>query len=137
MKKFSKKSYILVAISLVIIICYIGMHNYRKPITFHKTVNAIIRPNLSDNPRMDVILRETTVEINAKMYRELCNVTINKLYFSSELIGEIIIDNTEYTFTGSSPGESNCNWFLCYVNNNDKYSGFILYDLNAVEIFMY
>lgn len=136
MKKLQKKSYILVVITLVIITCCVGLYNYRKPISFHKTVNAIIRPNPIDNPRVDVILRETTVEINAKMYRGLYDVTINKIYFSTDLKGKIIIDNKEYTFTGSSPGESNRNWFLCYVDENDKYTGFILYDLNIVEIFI-
>jgi len=135
MKKFPIKSCILVAISLIII-CGITMCNYRKQIAFHQKINAIIRPNPSDNPRMDVILKKTTVEINAKIYRRLCDVKINGTYFSTELKGKIIIDNKEYTFSGTSPGESNRNWFMCYLDNNEEYTGFILYNLNVVEIFM-
>ncbi|MGH4117340.1 hypothetical protein [Clostridium sp.] len=71
MKILPKKSYILLAISLVIIICCIGMYNYRKPLTFNKTLNATIRPNPNHDPGAVMILRKTTVEINAKMYRGL------------------------------------------------------------------
>ena len=135
MKKLPIKRFILVAISLIII-CGIAMYNYRKPIAFHQRLNAIIKPNPSDSPQMDVILKKTTVEINANMYRRLCDVKTNGIFFSTEIKGKIIIDNKEYTFSGTSPGESNRNWFMCYLDNNEEYTGFILYNLNVVEIFM-
>lgn len=137
MKKLSKKSYLLISIGIITFICIIGINSYRKPITFHKNVNAIIKPNPRDDARSTVILRETNVEINAEMYRGVyAGIFDNKINFNTDLKGKIIIDNKEYTFIGSAPGKSKHNWFLSYVDNKDKYSGFILYDLNTVEIFM-
>lgn len=137
MRKLSKKSYILIAISLIIITCCVRIYKRRKPITFHKTVNAQIRTNLSDKQNEDMVLRETTVEIDAKMYGGLWRIIKNKIYTRTELKGIIIIDNEEYLFKGSSPGISKNSMFYCYyVNDDDKYHSFILEDLNSVVIYM-
>jgi len=134
-KKYLKKSYMFFTVSLLIGIFVIGIYNYKQPITFHKTVNAIIRPNPINDSRAEIILKQTTAVINAKMYKgTYSGLFDNKIHFSIALKGTIIVDNKEYSFTGSSP-ESNPNWFLCYTDNEGIYSGFILHDLTVIELF--
>lgn len=127
MKKSLNKSYIWITLSFIIICC-MEFHDYKKPVPFNKTLNAIIRPHPIDNPSVDIILRETKIKINATMY-------INSFDPVADLEGTIIIDNSEYTFEGSSASKSNRNWFLCFFDKNNTYDGFILYNLNTIEIF--
>lgn len=42
MRAFLKKTYILVSISIIGIICFVGMYNYKKPIVIHKTFNEAV-----------------------------------------------------------------------------------------------
>ena len=69
MKKLSKRTYILIAISIIMLIYLIGIHNYRKPITIHKTFNNVI-VSKSD------IKKISKIEINGKIYRGIYGGTI-------------------------------------------------------------
>ena len=42
MKKLSKRIYILIAISIIMLIYFIEMYNYRKPITMKKIFTNVI-----------------------------------------------------------------------------------------------
>lgn len=111
MKKLSKKTYILVAISITMLIYFIGMYNYKKPITIHKTFNEVI----VTNPSSKEVLKKTTIEINAKLYRGVYTGSIVKfnVHFTNKLEGKIIIDNKEYTFWGITK-ESNLINIYCF-----------------------
>ena len=95
MRKLSKRTYILIAICITMIIYFIGMYNYRKPITIHKTfTNVIVR----DQGTKKIVM----AEINAKLYRGIYMgsiIDIN-LHFTNHIEGEIIIDGKDYRLDG-------------------------------------
>ena len=98
MRVFSKKNYILVSIGIIVIICFIGMYNYKKPIAIHKVFNEVIVTKSSSNE----VLKKATIEIDANLYRGLYKGSIFNFnaHFTNKLEGKIIIDNKEYYFRG-------------------------------------
>ena len=107
MKKLSKSTYILVPIIIVILISFIGMYNYRKPITIHKIFNEAIVMEKGSK----VVLKKTTIEINAKLNRGLYRGSILDFNarFVNQLEGKIVIDNNEYSFYGGTGIRLNLN----------------------------
>ena len=95
MKKLSKRTYILIAISIIMLVYFIGINNYRKPITIYKTFSNVI------------VLKQgftkiAKIEINAKLYRGLYEGSISNinLHFRNRIEGKIIIGGKEYRFDG-------------------------------------
>ena len=62
MKKLSKITYILFIIIVTMLIYFIGIYNYRKPVAIHKSFNNI----LISKPDIKKIAK---IEIKAKLYR--------------------------------------------------------------------
>ena len=62
MKKLSKRTYILIAIGITMIVYSTGMYNYRKPITLHKTFSNVI---VRDQSAKKIVM----AEVNDKLYR--------------------------------------------------------------------
>jgi hypothetical protein len=62
MNKLSKRTYTLIVICITMLIYFIGIYNYRKPIIIHKTFNNVIvvKPGTKE---------KVNAEINAKLYR--------------------------------------------------------------------
>jgi hypothetical protein len=135
MKKLSKSTYILVPVIIVILIYLIGMYNYRKPITIHKTFNEAVVMEKGSK----VILKKTTIEVNAKLHRGLYRGSILDFnaHFTNQLEGKIVIDNNEYSFYGGTEN-SNINNIIgsVYKNNENMSDGFMLkmYDLDSISL---
>lgn len=133
MKKLSKGTFILIPIILAILISFIGIYNYRKPITIHKMFNEaiVIKPSSKE------ILKKTTIELNAKLYRGLYRGSVLNLnaHFVNQLDGKIIIDNKEYSFYGSTE-KAELNNILGSVNENNESMSeglmFKMYDLDSI-----
>ncbi len=132
MKKLSKKNYIFIMISIIIIIYCIGMYNYRKPITIHKTFsNALVIKSGTK--------KIAKVEINAKLYRGIYGGSISSfnLHFTNRIEGKIIIDDKEYNFDGFN-GESKLINIIGFVHENNPNASvvfwFKMYDLDSIEL---
>ncbi|OOM77599.1 hypothetical protein [Clostridium sp. BL-8] len=133
MKVFSKKIYILVSISIIAIICFIGMYNYKKPIAIHKTFNEAI----VTKPSGKEVLKKTTIEIDANLYRGLYTGSIFNFnaHFRDKLEGKIIIDNKEYYFHGFTEKSELINIFGSVYENSQGTSevfGLEMNDLNSI-----
>jgi len=132
MKKVSKRTYILVAICIIMLIYFIGMYNYRKPIAIHKTFSDVI---LSNQGTKEIV----KTEINAKLYRGIYRgsiIDIN-LHFTNRIEGKIIIDGKEYLFEGYN-GESKFTNIIGSVYENNKNTSdvfwFKMYDLDSIQL---
>ena len=135
MKKLSKSTYILVPIIIVILISFIGMYNYRKPITIHKIFNEAIVMEKGSK----VVLKKTTIEINAKLHRGLYRGSILDFdaHFINQLEGKIVIDNNEYSFYGGTENSKLNNIIGSVYKNNESISdGFMfkMYDLDSIAL---
>jgi hypothetical protein len=95
MKKLSKRTYILIIISVTMLTYLIGMYNYRKPITIQKTFSNII----ISNPNIDKIEK---IQINAKLHKGIYEGSIANinLHFKNRIEGKVIIGVKEYRFDG-------------------------------------
>jgi len=127
MKKLSKSTFILIPIIITILISFIGIYNYRKPITIHKMFNEaiVIKPSRKE------ILKKTTIEINAKLYRGLYRGSA--LNFNAHLVnkleGKIIIDNKEYSFYGITEKAELKNILGSVTDNNEGISEGLMFEM--------
>lgn len=133
MKTFSKRTYILVSISIIAIICFIGMYNYKKPILIHKTFNEASVTKAGSKE----ILKKTTIEIDANLYRGLYRGSIFNFnaHFIDKLEGRIIIDNKEYYFNGSTDKSELVNLLGSVYENSQETSEVFwlkMNDLNSI-----
>lgn len=131
MKKLSKKTYILITISIITVIYFIGMYNYRKPIDIHKTFNdAIITKKGSRE-----VLKKTTIKIDAKLYRGLYRGSIISFntHFINKLEGKMIIDNKEYYFDGFTEKSKLINILGSVYENNQSRSDDFWIRMNDLE----
>lgn len=124
MKRLSKMIYILVPIIIVIFIYFIGMYNYRKPITVHKVFNEAIIVKKSNSE----VIKKTTIEINTKVHRGIYRGSILNFdtHFVNLLDGKITIDNKPYSFEGFTE-KSNLNNIIgsVYENSQSRLDGFM------------
>lgn len=132
MKKLSKRTYILITISITMLIYLIGMYNYRKPIIIHKKYSNVI------------VLEQGTkkivkAEINGELHRGIYSgsiIDIN-LHFINHLEGKIIIDGKEYRFNAFT-GKSKLTNILGNIYEDNKntsaVSWFKMNDLNSIEL---
>jgi len=132
MRKLSKRTYILIAICITMIIYFIGMYNYRKPITIHKTfTNVIVR----DQGTKKIVM----AEINAKLYRGIYMgsiIDIN-LHFTNRIEGEIIIDGKDYRLDGFNGNSKLTNIIGSVYESNQNVSAvfwFKMNDLDSIEL---
>jgi hypothetical protein len=133
MKAFSKRIYILVSIIIIVIICSIGMSNYKKPVPIHKTFNEAIVTKAGSKET----LKKTTIEIDANLYRGLYTGSIFNFnaHFRDELEGRIIIDNKEYYFHGFTDKSELVNLLGSVYENNQETSEVFwlkMNDLNSI-----
>ncbi|MBI6872336.1 hypothetical protein [Clostridium aciditolerans] len=132
MKRLSKKTYVIIAISIIILIYIIGMYKYRKPITIHKTFSnvLVIKPGTQNTVK---------AEINAKIYRGIYRGSIISLnlHFINRIEGKIIIDDKEYNFEGYN-GESKLINIIGDVHENNKDASVVFWfkmnDLDSIEL---
>jgi hypothetical protein len=135
LKNLPKKIYILAPITIMILTYFTVMYNYRKPITVHKIFNEAI----ITKPGSLEVLKETSIEINAKLHRGLYRGSILDFnaHFTNELEGEIIIDNKRYNFRGFTE-KSNINNIIGTVHEKNQVvsDGFMfkMYDLDSIEL---
>jgi len=135
MRKLPKRTYILIPIFIIVLIYFIGMYNYRKPIIIHKVFNEVI----VIKPSTKEVLKKTTIEINAKLYRGLYRGSILDFnaHFANKLEGKIIIDNKEYIFIGFTAKSNPINIIgSVYENNQSKSDSFMfkMSDLNSISL---
>ncbi|MGH4140615.1 hypothetical protein [Clostridium sp.] len=132
MKKLSKRTYIIIAICTITIIYFIGINNYRKPITLHKTFSNVTVSKSS-------IKKIEKIEMNSKIYKGIYKGSIIdvNLHFTNRIEGEIIIDGKEYRFNGYT-GKSKLTNILGDVyekNQNDSaVFWFKMKDLDSMEL---
>ncbi|WML34517.1 hypothetical protein [Clostridium sp. OS1-26] len=132
MKKLSKRTYILIAICITMLIYFIGIYNYGKPITIHKTFSNVI------------VLKSGTekivkAELNAKLYRGIYqgSITSINLHFTNRIEGNIIIDGKEYRFDGFNGESKPINIIGSVYENNQNTSDvfwFKMNDLDSLEL---
>lgn len=132
MKKLSKRTYILIAICITMIIYFIGMYNYRKPITIHKTFSNVI---VRDQGTKKIVM----AEVNAKLYRGIYAGSIIdvNLHFTNHKEGEIIIDGKEYKLDGFNGNSELTNIIGSVYENNQNISAvfwFKMNDLDSIEL---
>ncbi|MBW9159519.1 hypothetical protein [Clostridium tagluense] len=132
MKKLSKRTYILIAICITIIIYFIGIYNYRKPITIHKTFSNVIVLNTGTK-------NIVKTEINAKLYRGIYMGSIMdiSLHFTNRIEGKIIIDGKEYSFDGFNRESNLINIIGTVYEDNQNSSPvfwFKMNDLNSIKL---
>lgn len=133
MKKLSKSIYILILIIIFILIYLVGMHNYRKPITLHKTFDQAIIVKKSSGE----VIKKSTIEINAKIFRGIYSGSILKFnaHFMNILDGTIVIDNKTYSFEGATD-KSSLNNIIgnVYKNSESNSDGFMFKMVNLDSI---
>ncbi|GCD12368.1 hypothetical protein [Clostridium tagluense] len=132
MKKLSKRTYILIAICITVIIYFIGIYNYRKPITIHKTFSNVIVLNTGTK-------NIVKAEINAKLYRGIYMGSIMdiSLHFTNRIEGKIIIDAKEYSFDGFNRESNLINIIGTVYEDNQNSSPvfwFKMNDLNSIKL---
>ena len=133
MKKIFKRTYTLIAICCITILIYfIGMHYYRRPIIIHKTFSNVIVLKKG-------IKKIVKAEINANLYRGIYKGSIIDInvHFTNRIEGEIIIDGKKYRFDGAN-GESKLTNIIGDVykinQNNTSVFWFKMNDLNSIEL---
>lgn len=132
MSKLSKRTYTLILICITMLIYFMGIYNYRKPITIHKTFSNVIvvKPGTKE---------KVNAEINAKLYRGIYQGSIIgfNLHFTNRIEGNIIIDGKEYRFYGFN-GESKpvniIGSVYEYNKNTSRVFMFKMDDLNSLEL---
>ena len=132
MKKLSKRTYILIAISIIMLIYLIGIYNYRKPITIHKTYNnvTVSKPDTK---------KISKTEINAKIYRGIYGGTVAgiDLHFINRIEGKIIIGGKEYRFDAFTEKSKLTNILGNIYENNQNTPAvfwFKMNDLDSIEL---
>lgn len=132
MKKLSKKSYIIIAISIITFIYTTGMYKYRKPVIIHKTFSNVLVIKSG-------IQSTVNAEINGKIYRGIYSGSIIdlNLHFTNRIEGKIIIDGKEYSFKGFN-GESKLINILGNVYDNTQNVSVVFWfkmnDLDSIEL---
>jgi len=132
MKRLSKRTYILIAISIAILIYLIGMYNYRKPIAIQKTYSNV---TLLESGIKKIV----KVEINAKLYRGIYRgsiIDIN-LHFINRIEGKIIINGKEYRCDAVTAKSKLTNILGDVYENNQNTSAiywFKMNDLDSIEL---
>lgn len=132
MKKSYKRTYILITICIAMLVYFIGIYNYRKPVTIHKTFNnvTVLKPGTEE---------KVIAEINAKLYRGIYQGSIIgfDLHFTNRIEGTIIIDGKEYKFEGFNGKSKPVNIIgSVYEYNHNSSRAFIfkMADLDSLEL---
>lgn len=132
MKKSYKRTYILITICIAMLVYFIGIYNYRKPVIVHKTFNnvTIVKPGTEE---------KVNAKIDAKLYRGIYQGSIIgfNLHFTNRIEGTIIIDGKEYKFEGFN-GESKPINIIGSVYNQNTSRAFMfkMADLDSLELVM-
>jgi hypothetical protein len=132
MKKLSKRTYILTIISVTMLIYFIGMYNYRKPVAIYKSFSNI----LISKPNIEKIAK---IELNAKLYRGIYEGSIAdiNLHFRNRIEGRIIIGGKEYRFDGFTEKSKLTNIVGNIYENNQSTQvvfWFKMKDLDSMEL---
>jgi hypothetical protein len=135
MKKFTKKNYIFMFIGVAIIVSFVLFNNYKKPIDIHIVFNdAVIRKSNSNEG-----LKDTTIEINAKIYRGIYRGSILNFTarLTNQLEGKITVDNKEYYFDGFTAQSELINILGSVYENSEKAQEVFMLrmeDLDSIEL---
>ena len=113
------------------LVYFIGIYNYRKPITIHKTFSNVIVKGSTE--------KIVKVELNAQLYRGIFQgsiIDIN-LHFTNDIKGKIIIDGKEYRLDGFNGKSKLTNIIGSVYEDNQNTSAVFMFkmdDLDSIEL---